>query len=239
MRMVIFASCWLFAFAPEAGAASQDQALQRAYFGLVEAVSPGGTLRGHGGVPKAFSGADWELKSKTPGMAVYTRARAGSDIREVKATGAMDAPPAAVWKVVGDYEHYADFMPYIKECRTVSKEGDRVFYVYQRLDMPLIADRDFTIKITWAPETADGVYRASWVSANEQGPAAKEGVERIQINEGSWSIEPLDNGKRSAVTYRLFTDPGDSIPTWLANKGNTSALPELFRKIGKRASAGR
>lgn len=178
----------------------------------------------------------WEVAKKTRNLTIYTRKRAGSDIREVKAVGAVDASPSVVWKVIGDYEHYTEFMPYVKDCRIVKKEGERIFYVYELLDLPIVSDRDFTIKITWEPEPegGSGVYRASWVSANNQGPAEKGGVVRVQTNEGAWNLEPLDGGKRTLLTYYLYTDPGASIPRWLANKGNTKALPGMFKRIRNR-----
>ena len=58
----------------------------------------------------------------------------------------------------------------------------------------------------------------------------------VGVNEGSWTLEALDGGRRTRATYYLYTDPGGSIPKWIANKANTMALPDLFEAIRKRAA---
>jgi len=50
-------------------------------------------------------------------------------------------------------------------------------------------------------------------------------------------MEPLDGGKRTRATYALFTDPGGSIPSFIANKANTTALPDLFAAVRKLSAA--
>ena len=67
--------------------------------------------------------------------------------------------------------------------------------------------------------------------------AGEDGVIRLKVNTGSWTMEPIDGGKRTLATYQLLTDPGGSIPTFIANKANTKALPELFARVRKRAEA--
>src|SRR5207253_11035421 len=85
-----------------------------------------------------------------------------------------------------------------------------------------------------------GVYRASrepveWTGA----PDPEDGVVRLKVNSGSWTLEPLDGGARSRATYTLYTDPGGSIPAFLANSANSSALPELFAAVRRRAEVKR
>src|SRR5207248_1626668 len=64
----------------------------------------------------------------------------------------------------------------------------------------------------------------------------KAGVDvRLKVNTGSWTFEPLGSGKRSLAIYQLLTDPGGSIPKFMANRANTTALPELFARVRKRA----
>src|SRR5258706_3963 len=55
------------------------------------------------------------------------------------------------------------------------------------------------------------------------------------VGQIGWPLEPIDGGKRTLGTYQLLTDPGGSIPTFIANKANTTALPELFARVRKRA----
>ena len=62
-----------------------------------------------------------------------------------------------------------------------------------------------------------------------------KGVVRIKLNEGSWLATPLDGGTRTRLTYTLLTNPGGLIPDFVANMSNTTAIPELFKAVGKRS----
>jgi hypothetical protein len=185
--------------------------------------------------PALAQEAPWKEAEKRDKLVIYTREKAGSDIREVKAIGEMDAPSAQVWKAVGDYDRYATYLPFVEQCRILSKESERVFFVYQLITTPIVAKRDFTIKITWDPEDGSGRYRSSWIIANDRGPAENSDFVRVKINDGSWTIEPLDGGKRARATYYLYLDVGGSIPRWIANMANTSAIPDLFKAVNERA----
>ena len=169
------------------------------------------------------------------GFGVWTREKPGSDVKEVRAVGEIDAPPAEVFKVISDYEHQKGNMPYVEEQKVFSRtEGEVVFWTVA--DFPLVSKRDWVIKSKLEKNFEGGKYRASWeVTEHKEAPPAAEGVVRLKINTGSWTLEPLGDGKRTRGTYYIFTDPGGSIPSFIANKANTKALPDLFEAVRKRA----
>ena len=124
-------------------------------------------------------------------------------------------------------------MPYTAECRVLKREKDTVV-AYQRLDLPMVSDRDYTLRSkneTWlGPEGP--IYRIRWAPANEQGPAAKPGVQRVQVCEGGWLLEPQRDGTTRA-TYSIFTDSGGALPPILANNGSRMAIRKVFEAIRK------
>jgi hypothetical protein len=171
------------------------------------------------------------------GLAVYTREKPGFDAREVKATGQVDAPPAKVFEVVTDYEHQVGAMPYVEKAQVFSRTDAEVTFWAQG-DFPMVSRRDWVLRTRLEKELPGGAYRASWEPAEaKDAPPAADGVVRLLVNTGSWTLEPLDGGKRTLATYQLLTDPGGSIPTFIANRANTTALPELFNRVRKRAEA--
>lgn len=147
----------------------------------------------------------------------------------------VDAAPAVVFAVLSDSEAYPDFMPYTLECRVSKREKDMVL-VYQRLDLPLISDRDYTLRSkheTWSgPEGT--IYRIRWESANQLGPPAKPGVLRVDLCEGGWLLEPQDDG-RTRATYSIFTDSGGALPPFIANNGSRVAIRKVFEAIRRQA----
>ena len=179
----------------------------------------------------------WTVVSRSGDLIVYNRPHKDSSIQEYKAVGLIDAPPAAVKAVIEDTDEFPHFMPYVIEARVISRKPD-LRITYQRISAPLVGDRDYTIQIRG--ETllgADGgtSYCNKWKAANELGPAAKSGVVRIKMNEGSWLLEPAGDGRQTHATYNIFSDPGGSLPAMVVNAANKTAIPKVFNAIRKQA----
>ncbi len=176
----------------------------------------------------------WELAAKEDGITVYSRS-AEENVAEVKAIGLIDAPPHEVWKVIRDYDNYKKTMPYTEESRIVAREGgDKVIYFYSVVNAPLVDKRDYTIRLVDESDWKDGKgYLLVRWTASDKGPPAKEDLIRVKLNDGYWKLEPRDGGQRTFATYYLHTDPGGSIPRWVANRANTTAVPDVFFAIRK------
>lgn len=185
--------------------------------------------------PLAHADDGWKEAGKSDGIAIFNRQRPGSDIAEVKAIGVIDAPPWIVKNVIDDVGRYKEFMPYTKASDILKKEPAAVVS-YQRIDAPLVDNRDYTIRIRdESRRLADGrvVYKNHWVPAEGIGPKPIEGVVRVNINEGYWLLEDEDGGKRTRATYYVYTDPGGSLPSFIVNAANTNAIPDLFKAVSK------
>jgi hypothetical protein len=185
-------------------------------------------------LPAAADG--WKKAGEKKGIVIYNKKRAGSDVAEVKAIGTINAPPWAAKNVVDDLARYKEFMPYTEESTAV-KKGNHVIS-YQRLNTPFVAKRDYTLRIVdRSVRQADGTitYKSVWSEANAQGPAEIKGVVRVKVNEGYWLFEPADGGKKTKVTYYLFTDPGGALPAFIVNAANTRAIPDLFKAVEENA----
>lgn len=171
----------------------------------------------------------WVLVARTDGIEVFNRAHAGSPLKEVIATGLVEAPPARVWQVLRDFENYPKTMPYTDESKVMVREdGERITHLYAVINAPLVSKRDYTVRLV--DESKDGRYLMTW-KPSEKGPALRNGVIRVTTNEGYWLLEPRDDGKRTHVVYYLFTDPGGSLPTWLVNSVNRSTIPDIFKSL--------
>jgi len=171
------------------------------------------------------------------GLAVYTRELPGADVKEVKAVGQIDAPPEKVFQIVTDYEHQTGNMPYV-QGQAVFSRTDTDVTLWAVADFPMVSRRDWVIKSHLEKNLPGGVYRAWWEpTAVKDVPPPEDGVVRLKVITGSWTLTPIDGGKHTLGTYQLLTDPGGSIPKFIANKANTTALPELFARVRKRAEA--
>jgi len=186
----------------------------------------------------------WTKASDEGDVTIYTRDKAGTAIKEVKATALADAPPAACMNVVSDLANFQDTMPYTKESKIAGRESERVVYSYQYLKLPLIDNRDYTLRVVDdtpapGPSGEPAYYKSSWTPANDRGPKPRAGTVRVEINTGYWLFEPVDGGSRTRATYYLFTDPGGMIPALIANRANTQAIPDLFKALRTQAKSER
>jgi hypothetical protein len=95
---------------------------------------------------------------------------------ELYAEGDIAAPPSKVRDVLLDYEQHPNFVKDLAESHVLRRE-DSALWVYQRLDLPLLADRDFTLKVTWG---SDGdVLWTHFACDNSRGPPPQSGKVRV------------------------------------------------------------
>lgn len=178
-------------------------------------------------------GPDWTEAYRRNELVIFTR-----DVEarhEIIAVSEVDAPPETVFNVVSDFEHYQDFMPYVEESRVLSRKSDRDVITYARIAPPFVSERDYPlqVRITHGSSSNGGVFKVEWTARPEARPEI-EGVVRVKLNEGSWMAEPLDDGRRTRLTYTVLTNPGGLIPDFVVSMSNTVAIPELFEAVKKR-----
>ena len=177
----------------------------------------------------------WKEAAKEDGITVFRRERADTSVAEMKAVGLIDAAPIEIWKSIRDYPNYPKTMPYTEESKILSTEGgDKVTYFYSVINAPLVDRRDYCIRILdetdWKNPKAP-LY-LTWKASDKCIPE-KDGLVRVKLNDGYWKLEARENGAKTFATYYVFTDPGGSIPNWIANKANSVAVPNVFASIRK------
>jgi hypothetical protein len=176
----------------------------------------------------------WKLAAQPQGVAIYSRLRPGSPLKEFKAIGEIAAPTHAVHAVIDDLENYPSFMPYTAECRVMKREKNFIL-TYQRLSPKICADRDYTLRIrkkSWLAAEGGHVYLNWWKTVNGLGPAEKPGVVRVEMCDGGWLLEPIAMN-RTRATYSVYTDTGGPVPAFLANHASQIGIGQLFDAVRK------
>jgi uncharacterized membrane protein len=180
-------------------------------------------------------GAGWTEAHRSSELVIFTK-----DVKEgrrIIAVSEIKAPAETVFNVLGDFEHYPDFMPYVKESRVLSRRGNSEIVTYARVAPPFVSERDYPlqVRVTRGTPKNGGVFRIDWTALPGAWPEV-EGVVRVKLSEGSWLVEPLHRGKRTRLTYTLLANPGGLIPGFVVNLSNTIAIPELFEAVKKRSA---
>src|SRR2546430_1311456 len=117
---------------------------------------------------------DWALVKQTNGVAIYSRPHEGSNLKEFKAIGEIDATTETVHKVIDDVEAYTSFMPYTAECRVIERDPDSIL-TYHRVPPKILRDRHYTLRIPQesGPVEKGLAYLNPWEPAPEKGQRAK------------------------------------------------------------------
>jgi hypothetical protein len=183
----------------------------------------------------APSGEGWVRVSCNAKLSVYSRSKPGSKAKEYQAIGWISAPNWVVEHVLEDAEAYPRFMPYVVECRILTKEVDGVT-TYQRISAPFISARDYVlrVRVEMRHSAAGTVFVRHWMSEPQQVLPERPGTIRVKVNEGSWTLEPA--GESTHAIYSVFTDPGGTIPAGILNYANQSAIPKVFAAVEKQAA---
>ena len=104
----------------------------------------------------------------------------------------IDAPLDAVWAVVEDVEHWAEWQGTLGEVTVTGKDGeDRVSECKVKIDAK-ITQISMKLECSYAPQTRMTFERVSG---------------DLSSLEGAWLLEDLGEGRTSA-TYELEVDPG-------------------------------
>jgi hypothetical protein len=172
--------------------------------------APGAPSTGRAPAPaSALASEGFTLVGEEKGVRVHRRERRVGV--EYAAEASLPAPPDQVRRALLDYASHQQWQKRLKENKVLARGADALV-VYQRLALPVVDDRDFTLQVTWGAEGP--ILWTRFAVANERGPKPVSGVIRVTSHEGGWRLEP-DGGKATRAVYRFHFDAAGSIPSWL------------------------
>ncbi len=181
------------------------------------------------------SAADWDTIEDDP-IVIKVRPRADGKGKDVWAEGPLAADARDVQAALMDENAYRLWMPYVKEARMVTRGADGSRVTYTRLDLPVVASRDYVCQVvndSFVAADGTGEFTQRWWALPDALPK-RQGVVRLTHNEGSWRVTPRGEGKSHAV-YKFSVDPGGSVPGFLANFGQKGGVLDTWKAVEKRA----
>lgn len=167
------------------------------------------------GLSPAFTQNGWDLKLNKDGIKVYTKLEPGSSFDAFKGIGELPASVDEVANFLNTVSEYTKVFPDNSEAREIKRVNENTFFFYSRTKAP------------WPVDDRDGVYE-SVKKVNTDGSIIitltskhtmvqrYDGVVRIEKALSYWRLYPLPNGT-TKIEYEVHTNPGGSIPEWLAN----------------------
>jgi len=185
-------------------------------------------------VPIYGQDSDWELKSETDNIEVYTRKLEGEKFKEIKILTQCKTSLNAIMAAFDDTEGHKDWVYKSPESYTVERIDEQTLIYYIKSDLPFPAtDRDLVIKYTWTQDPETKI-----ISTMSEGVVGKveEYDANIRVKDfvSTYKLTPQENGWID-IEYYAKMDPAGKLPAWLVNLAVTSGpiktMEQLFEII--------
>lgn len=174
---------------------------------------------------------EWKVAKDEEGIKVSLSEVPGSDYKAYRGVTLIKAPVATITRL---QEDVAGSCAWIHECKMqklLKHEGDQS-WTYAQFNTPWpVTPRDSILHITTVQEADGSVTRK--ISADPKYQPDEKGFVRVAAADGYWKLVP--KGDATEVTYQLHTNPGGSVPSWLANKFVVEAPFNTLKALKERA----
>jgi hypothetical protein len=155
----------------------------------------------------------WRLVKDEDGIKVYLQSVEGSKYQAYRGVATIKAPLS---KLVAMQEDVASACAWIHSClkQTLLKQEAEQSWLYSQFETPWpVQSRDSIFQITTTRD-GSGVVTRTLLGVPGYKPEVKGFVRVTQAN-GFWRMTPTSEGVE--VVYQMHTEPGGSVPSWLAN----------------------
>ena len=175
---------------------------------------------------------NWQVTKNEDGIKVSLSEVKDSEYKAYQGVTTIKAPIA---KVRGLQEDVAGACKWIHECKSqklLKTEGDKS-WTYTQFSTPWpVTPRDSILEVT-TTVGADGTVTRTLKEVPTYLPE-EEGFVRVSQVEGFWKMVPK-GADQTEVTYQVHTEPGGSVPSWLANKFVVDAPFNTLKALKERA----
>jgi len=180
----------------------------------------------------AAQAEDWKVAKDEGGINISLSEVAGS---QYKAYRGVTTIKASVAKLRGLQEDVVGACTWIHECKSqkLLKYDGAKTWTYTQFNTPWpVTPRDSVLLVT-SEQGADGTLTRTLKGEPTYIPEEK-GFVRVAQVEGFWKFVPK-GADQTEVTYQVHTEPGGSVPSWLANKFVVDAPFNTLKALKEKA----
>jgi ribosome-associated toxin RatA of RatAB toxin-antitoxin module len=123
----------------------------------------------------------------------------GDKVYRITSSGSVAATPAAVWRILTDYDHLADYLPYLDSARVVSRNGDRII-VEQLGTARFLFFRQPIRLLVKVHERAPDRIDIGLIDGD------------MKVYRASWQLSPLAGAAGTRLTYNATIVPKFHVP---------------------------
>ncbi|MFO7528474.1 MAG: START domain-containing protein [Marinobacter sp.] len=159
--------------------------------------------------------ADWELRTETDNIRIYTTGQPGSKFKAFKAVAMLDVPIENLMAVM---INPASCTEWVHNCSESYAFGEGDFhdrFAYSVNDMPWpVADRDYVLRIRTRGARANGEVI---MDLNATPDLRTESSNRIRVDRSDTLYRFIPEGDSTRMIWVQHTDPNGGLPGWLVN----------------------
>lgn len=171
---------------------------------------------------------DWQVAKDKDGIQVSLSDIAGSKYKAYRGTTVIKAPLAKVRTLQEDAAGACAWIHECKQQKLLKHEGDDA-WTYTQFNTPImVTPRDSVLKVT-TMVGADGSVTRKLQGVPTYIPE-EAGFVRVTQVDGYWKLTPK-SADSTEVTYQVHTEPGGSVPSWVANKFVVDAPFETLKSL--------
>lgn len=175
--------------------------------------------------------AGWTRVTEADGIVVTSRPSERSPLPIFRGVGRVEAPLLEVLAVVTDAERHHEWIFSCSASALVARTSDASGVVYNRTAAPWpVPDRDVVLDSRVELVDGDREVIVRFSATEHPGRPPTEGVVRMTYLQGHYHLW-AEGDARTRVEYQVDSDPGGTLPTWLATRGTRDMPLETLREL--------
>ena len=182
----------------------------------------------------------WVMNDEIEGYKLFSKKIEDQDLSAVMVTYETSIPLLSIQEVLMDVENYESFLSSSSKMVTKQLKKDDtavVGYQFIPINFPFMNDRHYCFKLIKNEINAENSKTlVKWFLLDEDQELLDAQLSNntnpiyLKYGAGLWLVDSIDKSKVK-ISYRLFMDPGGSIPNFLTEKINEISIINLFKDV--------
>ncbi|MFF7710161.1 START domain-containing protein [Pseudomonas sp. NPDC007930] len=159
---------------------------------------------------------DWKVAKQEDGITVSLADVPGSSYKAYRGSAVINASVEKIRLLQEDLTNACHtWMNECKDARVLKVEGNQA-WTYTQFNTPWpVTPRDSVVRVTTETQPDGGLTRS--IEGLPTYMPEQKGFVRVTQVQGFWKLVPKGPNV-TEVTYQVHTEPGGSVPSWVANK---------------------
>ena len=181
----------------------------------------------------------WEyIKSTKDGITIKSKTVKGRELEALMVHKKIMISPDIITEVLMDVAHYGDFLSSAGTLKSIPLDNTSLYldgYQHISNSIPFFSDRRYCFRMTdmgWSEKNQKKLVQ--WVLLNENDKYRNylqnndSDAVYLDFGAGVWMASPTSDGQID-ISYRLYMDPGGSIPNFIIDIINEVSIVNIFK----------